>query len=83
MKHIRPISRLDHTKESAKALLLETLKAGRVPVENIRVEAAQAGVSASALHRAKAALGIKSIRAGQGAETVWYWELSEQKGDQS
>jgi putative DNA primase/helicase len=44
-----------------------------VPVEGIRKEARQLGISNVTLRRAKEALGLRSRRQGFGGQGEWYW----------
>ena len=73
--------------EEAKGFLRHTLSEGPVDSEAVRKKAAEAGISAKTLKRAKAALGIKSSRAGSWCSL---WSLpaeqtpsSEAKTDES
>jgi len=66
--------------EEAKRFLREILAEGPVDSELVRKKAAEAGISAKTLRRAKAALGIKSSRAGSWCSI---WSLSAKQGSSS
>jgi putative DNA primase/helicase len=75
----RPASSNVHEKtsalEDAKEFLRESL--GRRPQKSTQVcsDAGDSKISLATLHRAKAALNVKSVRDGFGDEGVWYWKL--------
>jgi hypothetical protein len=56
-------------------VLRSILVAGSMPVKDIRRDARKAGVADRTLDRAKAALGVQSVRLGFGPDAEWRWEL--------
>lgn len=54
--------------------LRSLLANGRLPASMIEAEREKAGVSKSALRRAKEKLAVKSVK-GATANAPWYWEL--------
>jgi len=64
-------------REEAEGFLRELLAPGPVAAKSVRKQAREAGVQDRTLDRAKAALGVRSTKAGgrYGGDPTWYWEL--------
>jgi hypothetical protein len=60
--------------EAAK-FLREMLAAGSVPAEELLRQARKFGHAEKTVRRAKADLGIKAYRVGQGSDQRWFWTL--------
>jgi hypothetical protein len=58
-------------------VLYSLLCCGPLPANEVAHRAAKAGVASRTLHRAKAALGVKSIKRGNGAGSQWLWRLPD------
>ena len=56
-------------------VLYSLLCDGPLPVKEVESRAGQGGVTRRTLHRAKAALNVKSIKQGNGKGSRWYWKL--------
>lgn len=59
----------------ARAYLLDALKGGPKPAEDLVTGAERTGISRGTLRRAKRDLHIRSIKKGKRAEAVWLWIL--------
>jgi len=55
--------------------LTSALKYGRAPAAELVSLAEAAGHNKATLWRAKALLGVESVRVGFGPGAVWYWQL--------
>lgn len=64
-------------KQDAIAFLREALKVGQKTSVAIFSEAKKIGISEATLKRAKAALGVKSVKRGGtfGGDNSWFWEM--------
>jgi hypothetical protein len=71
-------------KQDAIAFLREALKVGQKTSVAIFSEAKKIGISEATLKRAKAALGVKSVKRGGtfGGDNSWFWEMPFAEGDQ-
>ena len=66
--------------DEATSFLRDRLGDGWVEAATATKEAAQTGISARTLKRAKALVGVVSERKGFGSEGRWFWSLSDSKG---
>jgi RecA-family ATPase len=64
-------------KQDAIAFLREALKTGQKTANAIFSEAKKIGISEATLKRAKATLGVKSVKRGGtfGGDNSWFWEM--------
>lgn len=71
-------------KQDAIDFLRETLKLGPKTSVSVFSDAKKIGISEATLKRAKAALGVKSVKRGGtfGGENSWFWEMPKTEGDQ-
>jgi hypothetical protein len=58
-------------------VLYSLLCNGPLPASEVAHRATQARVASRTLYRAKAALGVKSIKRGSGAGSQWFWQLPD------
>jgi DNA polymerase I-like protein with 3'-5' exonuclease and polymerase domains len=70
-----------HAGEDAVAFLQGELQGGRRLYRELLKEAKQAGITEITLRRAKAILGIRSIRVGFGGGGDWYWAFPDSEND--
>jgi len=58
-------------------VLFSLLCDGPLPAKEVARRAAQAGITTRTLYRAKATLGVKSIKRGSGSGSQWFWRLPD------
>jgi hypothetical protein len=63
--------------QEAMYVLFSLLSEGPLPASDVAGRAAQAKVAPRTLHRAKSALGVRSIKRGSGKGSHWYWRLPD------
>jgi hypothetical protein len=68
-------------KGDAISFLRDALAKGKKPSVAVYREAKKIGISEATLKRAKAALGVKSVKHGSGEES-WFWEMPGTEGAQ-
>jgi hypothetical protein len=61
--------------QEAMYVLYSLLSDGPLPANEVAKRASAARVAGRTLSRAKAALGVKSIKSGSGKGSCWYWRL--------
>ena len=65
-------------REEAATFLREVLADGRLPAEDVKKAARQAGITEGTLKRAKSSLGVEAAKEGFGVTGRWYWALTKE-----
>lgn len=63
--------------QEAKYVLYSLLSDGPLPSREVKRRAVGEGVATRTLHRAKRAMGVKSVKRGSGKGSHWYWRLPD------
>jgi hypothetical protein len=63
----------------AEVFLKDTLRSGRLTCKEVERSAKEAGLSMGTVQRAKARLGVRSVRDSKA--NVWFWELQSERPD--
>jgi putative DNA primase/helicase len=78
LKPVGKAAREDGALDEAKTFLTEVLAGGPLSANEVKTEAARAGIAQATLRRARHAMGIRPDRKGiQGGGGVWIWGIPE------
>ena len=75
MTNVIRMANPERADQAAKAFLAAVLQGGPVPVQEVYRLAAAAGITRSALRRAKQVLRVEMLKSGWARGGAWSWQL--------